>query len=177
MAELLPCPFCGGEAQIRYTGNNSGFMGYTSNILMRSKPGFVMCLKCGVSTTRNSRVCVAITKWNTRTESEGGKDNTCCGCVCENIDDTTEDIAKCVCCKRNVEYAKNDYYMRKEDEKMENKQPNHPCIGCIYFKTCEDLYFKPYIEDLYFKSHVEKIVDYLTKNNVVVDVRKEDEGK
>ena len=19
---------------------------------------------------------------------------------------------------------------------MENKQPNHPCIGCIYFKTC-----------------------------------------
>lgn len=43
-------------------------------------------------------------------------DNTCCDCVYENIDDTTEDIAKCVCCKRNVEYAKNDYYMRKEDE-------------------------------------------------------------
>ena len=43
-------------------------------------------------------------------------DNTCSGCVYENIDDTTEDIAKCVCCKRNVEYAKNDYYMRKEDE-------------------------------------------------------------
>lgn len=44
-------------------------------------------------------------------------DNTCCGCVYENIDDTTEDISKCVCCKRNVDYAKNDYYMRKEDEK------------------------------------------------------------
>ena len=43
-------------------------------------------------------------------------DNTCCGCVYENIDDTTEDIAKCVCCKRNAEYAKNDYYMRKEDD-------------------------------------------------------------
>lgn len=42
-------------------------------------------------------------------------DNACCGCVYENIDDTTEDIAKCVSCKRNVEYAKNDYYMRKED--------------------------------------------------------------
>ena len=42
--------------------------------------------------------------------------NTCCGCVYENIDDTTENISKCVCCKRNVEYAKNDYYMRKEDE-------------------------------------------------------------
>ena len=37
-------------------------------------------------------------------------DNTCCGCVYENMDDTTEDISK------NVDYAKNDYYMRKEDE-------------------------------------------------------------
>lgn len=45
-----------------------------------------------------------------------GMDNTCSGCVYENIDDTTEDISKCVCCKRNVDYAKNDYYMRKEDE-------------------------------------------------------------
>ena len=42
--------------------------------------------------------------------------NTCCGCIYENIDDTTEDISKCVCCKRNFEYAKNDYYTRKEDE-------------------------------------------------------------
>ena len=42
--------------------------------------------------------------------------NACCGCVYENIDDTTENISKCVCCKRNVEYAKNDYYIRKEDE-------------------------------------------------------------
>ena len=42
--------------------------------------------------------------------------NTCCGCIYENIDDTTEDISKCVCCKRNFEYAKNDYYMRKEGE-------------------------------------------------------------
>ena len=49
-------------------------------------------------------------------KEDGKKDNTCCGCVYENIDDTTEDISKCVCCKRNVDYAKNDYYMRKEDE-------------------------------------------------------------
>ena len=47
-------------------------------------------------------------------------DNACCGCVYENIDDTTEDIAKCVSCKRNVEYAKNDYYMRRKDEGDEN---------------------------------------------------------
>lgn len=66
MEQLKPCPFCGGEAEIRYVGNGSGFMGYTSNIVKRSKPGFVMCLKCGVTTTRNARVCVAIEKWNRR---------------------------------------------------------------------------------------------------------------
>ena len=32
-------------------------------------------------------------------------------------------------------------------------------------------------EDLYFKSYIEKIVDYLIENNVVVDMRREDEGK
>lgn len=70
MDELKPCPFCGGRAQIRYTGNGSGHMGYTSNILMRSKPGFVMCLKCEIMTPRNSRVCRAIDKWNRRAGEE-----------------------------------------------------------------------------------------------------------
>lgn len=70
MDELKPCPFCGGKAQIRYTGNGSGFYGYTSNVLMRSKLGFVMCLKCNATTTRNARVCVAIEKWNRRAENE-----------------------------------------------------------------------------------------------------------
>ena len=68
MSDLKPCPCCGGEPQIRYTGLNSGYMGYTSNILMRSKPGFVMCLKCGLQTPHGSRVCVAIEKWNRRAE-------------------------------------------------------------------------------------------------------------
>ena len=70
MNELKPCPFCGGRAQIRYTGNGSGHMGYTSNILMRCKPGFVMCLKCEIMTPRNSRVCRAIDKWNRRAGEE-----------------------------------------------------------------------------------------------------------
>ena len=74
MDKLLPCPFCGGEAQIRYIGNNSGFMGYTSNILMRSKPGFVMCLNCEVTTSRNSRVCRAIEKWNRRVDQKGAEE-------------------------------------------------------------------------------------------------------
>ena len=70
MDELKHCPFCGGKAQIRYTGNGSGPMGYTSNMLMRSKPGFVMCLKCEIMTPRNSRVCRAIEKWNRRAGEE-----------------------------------------------------------------------------------------------------------
>ncbi len=64
--KLKPCPFCGGKAQIRYTGNGSGPCGYTSNVLMRSKPGFVVCLRCGVETARNMRVCRAIDKWQHR---------------------------------------------------------------------------------------------------------------
>ena len=57
-----------------------------------------------------------ITIMKPRKEDEKNDNNTCRGCVYENIDDTTEDISKCVCCKRNVDYAKNDYYTRKEDE-------------------------------------------------------------
>ena len=63
---LVPCPCCGGNARVRYTGNGSGPLGYTSNVYMRSKPGFVMCDKCGLQTSRNMRACRAVSKWNTR---------------------------------------------------------------------------------------------------------------
>ena len=63
---LIPCPCCGGTAQIRYTGNGSGPLGYISNVYVRSKPGFVMCIKCGLMTSKNMRVCKAVRKWNTR---------------------------------------------------------------------------------------------------------------
>ena len=63
---LVPCPCCGGNARVRYTGNGSGPLGYISNVYMRSKPGFVMCDKCELQTSRNMRACRAVRKWNTR---------------------------------------------------------------------------------------------------------------
>lgn len=68
--ELKSCPCCGGKAQIRYTGNGSGPNGYTSNVFMRSKPGFIVCLKCGLSTQKGTRVCKAVEKWNRRIEEQ-----------------------------------------------------------------------------------------------------------
>lgn len=63
---LVPCPCCGGNARVRYIGNGSGPLGYISNVYMRSKPGFVMCDKCELQTSRNMRACRAVSKWNTR---------------------------------------------------------------------------------------------------------------
>ena len=63
---LVPCPCCGGNARVRYIGNGSGPLGYVSNVYMRSKPGFVMCDKCELQTSRNMRACRAVSKWNTR---------------------------------------------------------------------------------------------------------------
>lgn len=63
---LLPCPCCGGNARVRYTGRGSGPLGYISNVYMRSKPGFVMCDKCNLQTEKYMRVCRAVNRWNTR---------------------------------------------------------------------------------------------------------------
>ena len=59
---VLPCPFCGGKSSARYTGNNSGFKGFKSNIYMRSNPGYISCERCGVQSTRHNRVCRALKK-------------------------------------------------------------------------------------------------------------------
>ncbi len=44
--------------------------GYTSNIYMRSEPGFVICLKCEATTRKFTRVCRAVDAWNRRADSE-----------------------------------------------------------------------------------------------------------
>ena len=40
-------------------------------------------------------------------------DNRCFGCVYEDSDGSTTAISNCVCCSRNVEYAKNDNYRKR----------------------------------------------------------------
>ena len=41
------------------------------------------------------------------------EDNGCVGCVYEDADGSTTAISNCVCCSRNVDYAKNDYYKKR----------------------------------------------------------------
>lgn len=66
MPDLKNCPFCGGKAEIRYTGDGAGPYGYTSNILMKNKPGYVMCKKCYCRTEVYTDVAYAMKKWNRR---------------------------------------------------------------------------------------------------------------
>ena len=71
MAELKPCPFCGGEATPVYCENGSQ---YTSNILYINKRGTVKCKRCGIRLPRiYSRVSKAIEAWNRRAEPWRGE--------------------------------------------------------------------------------------------------------
>lgn len=63
---VLSCPCCRGNATVHYTANNSYPNGYTSNIYTRSKPGFIMCNKCGLKTAKYMKACRALARWNTR---------------------------------------------------------------------------------------------------------------
>lgn len=80
---VLPCPCCKGNSRVRYTGNNSGQYGYTSNVYSRSKPGFIMCDKCGLQSHKMMRVCRALAKWNARPVPPIGKCKDC-GNTCES---------------------------------------------------------------------------------------------
>jgi Lar family restriction alleviation protein len=67
MAELKPCPFCGGEATPVYCENVNS---YTSNILYVSKRGTVKCKRCELRLPRvYRRVSKAIEAWNRRADN------------------------------------------------------------------------------------------------------------
>ena len=40
-------------------------------------------------------------------------EKSCAGCVYEDVDGSTEDISNCVCCSRNVGFAKKDNYRKR----------------------------------------------------------------
>lgn len=61
--ELLPCPFCGGEAEYHYRINNSPYDGW----LCHPVDNWVSCHgDCGASTAMHELYADAITAWNTR---------------------------------------------------------------------------------------------------------------
>lgn len=93
---VLPCPFCGDKASVRYTGNNSGFKGFKSNVYMRSNPGYISCERCGISSTRHNRVCVSLKKWNTRPAPPIGRCGECKWFECKwigNFECTNESLS------------------------------------------------------------------------------------
>ena len=62
--ELLPCPFCGGEATPVYCENDNR---YTSNLLYLSKCGTIKCKRCGLMLPKiYSRTSKAMKAWNRR---------------------------------------------------------------------------------------------------------------
>ena len=94
---VLPCPCCGGKSSVRYTGNNSSFKGFKSNVYMRSNPGYISCEKCGITSTRNNRVCRSLKKWNTRATPPIGR----CG-ECKNVCNVGDNIVTCDIFERDM---------------------------------------------------------------------------
>ena len=68
MAELKSCPFCGGEARMKY-GKYNLLGAYGTEETERSWAG-VWCIKCGVSQPIRKYVTkeIAIEMWNMRAE-------------------------------------------------------------------------------------------------------------
>lgn len=52
---LLPCPFCGGEAEVDISGGNFHW--------------WIVCVNCGVGTAIYNTKAEALTAWNTRADT------------------------------------------------------------------------------------------------------------
>lgn len=68
--EPLPCGYCRSSAILRYT-SDSDIFGCTCNIYKPNMPGFVVCRSCGNRTQIETKICIALKKWNTRPEIMG----------------------------------------------------------------------------------------------------------
>lgn len=67
MAELKPCPFCGGEAECSYS---------MATIDLDMRPVRIVCKECGATTKLikvSNKYCAtdkAVEEWNRRTDNE-----------------------------------------------------------------------------------------------------------
>lgn len=104
--KLLPCPFCGGEAEIDGINNGNPFMVY--------------CDACGLEFGRDKQFYSYQAKeaWNRRAEPDTGititEKLTCRGCIYFEDD---HEFDPCQGCKRLVRV--NDYYRQKPKEETE----------------------------------------------------------
>ncbi len=66
MAELLPCPFCGGKAYVKtvHSKTNKAFRKLVNTYY------YVKCFTCGNNTEVKSTAIEAEEKWNPRTPKE-----------------------------------------------------------------------------------------------------------
>jgi len=53
MKELKPCPFCGNEAELRGSDENTGYW-------------YVLCSECGATVYGSKDKATAIARWNKR---------------------------------------------------------------------------------------------------------------
>lgn len=75
MAELKPCPFCGGEAHLDFAhGGNKSYIG--ANGFAKATPMLyrVFCEDCIAQTCPYEEPKDAIEAWNRRIDKEGGSE-------------------------------------------------------------------------------------------------------
>ena len=73
---LKACPYCGGRPEVHYLKPGSGSDGYISgDKILVSKPGFVVCKKCGCRSPIHSRVSLAVEKWENRAYATPSAEN------------------------------------------------------------------------------------------------------
>ena len=104
MSELIPCPFCGGEA--RKSGER-----FENTIL-----SWVYCLSCGAAGGYQHTEAEAIEAWNTRAER-----------TCENVSkwkDERLECSECGCITDYVSYEDEPYMMTDEGATIPSYCPN-----------------------------------------------------
>lgn len=110
MDKLLPCPFCGGEANLVKRVFKTGF--YPSGGTY-----YVHCKSCMIATQPRNKKDVVVTVWNSRDQPEN-KPLTCEGCQDEPYDkDGRYLLGKyniCYGCRRNPN-TKDAYHLKPEE--------------------------------------------------------------